>query len=227
MSHLHAAPPSLLSLCRTLAPPHSQDEALGLFSELQRQARAAPRFEAQIAAASQRVEELEEQVQELHSENQALASGHQGLGGGLRSGPGVGHGGHYADDAGLAMSALEQQLALSESARGDAQAAAEAGARENARLAAELGRLQAALDADGAGVGALSGYDKVGVLFALGVLSGVGRAATRLGGDGVGDQTGNRSSVPAAHPAYHHALFGAVLWGCGRRAGMQRAQQSR
>lgn len=46
----------------TLIP---QDEALALFHELQRQAKLGSHFESQVAAASLRVEELEDSIAQL------------------------------------------------------------------------------------------------------------------------------------------------------------------
>lgn len=105
------------------------------------------------------------QVEELQGENQALAAmqpisgaGH-GNGSGRMGGMAVGSrgdasmaamnplftGSGYADDTGLALSALEQQLHLAEVHRDEAQASLEAVGRENARLAAEVGQLRAEL----------------------------------------------------------------------------------
>lgn len=120
-----------------------QDEAVGLFNELQRQARAAPRFEAQIAAASQRVEELEEQLHELEAENQALSMTMAGPGAASAGATGASRSSanlSYAGDDNLALSALEQQLSLAENRRSEMQA-------ENARLTAEVGQLRVELAA--------------------------------------------------------------------------------
>jgi hypothetical protein len=45
-----------------------QEEATSLFSELQRQARSAPRFESQVQLASQRCDELEATITELQEQ---------------------------------------------------------------------------------------------------------------------------------------------------------------
>lgn len=45
----------------------AQDESYALFHELKRQAREAPRFEAQVAALSQAVVDLEAQVRRAHA----------------------------------------------------------------------------------------------------------------------------------------------------------------
>jgi regulator of replication initiation timing len=123
---------------------HLKDEALGLFNELQRQARQAPRFEAQITAASQRVEELEEQVHELEAENHVLAAGGTGVAAGAAMATGRATP-SYADDDNLALSAMEQQLALAESKQHELQASVESLASENARLVGEVSTLQAEL----------------------------------------------------------------------------------
>jgi hypothetical protein len=65
--------PALPSLNRPLCPSSPpQDEALALFSELQRQAAAAPRFESHVAAAVRRVDELEALVGQLQQHNEQL-----------------------------------------------------------------------------------------------------------------------------------------------------------
>ncbi len=184
-----------------------QDEAYGLFQELKRQAREAPRYEAQVQALSQAVVELEAQVHELQQENQVLAGLHPAFGataaagatggGGIRyrattlstgvstpdggmypcspdrgglgrlsedtaaAAAGGGGGGGaamtsnplYADDAGLALSAMEQQLALAEQQRVEAVRSAETLERDNVRLRQDVERLETELSSLGSSTG--------------------------------------------------------------------------
>jgi regulator of replication initiation timing len=145
-----------------------QEEALGLFQELKRQATEAPRFESQLDAATQRVLELEAQVNELEQENQTLAGVRPGLLAGSSPGSpmasqlastdasGNFYGANrtgvsqmvmhrnnlYADDAAMAASAIEQQLAVVESQAVAAKKSAEELASENVQLRREVQKLQ-------------------------------------------------------------------------------------
>lgn len=121
---------------------HLKDEALGLLNELQSQARQAPRFQAQIAAASQRVVELEEQIRELEGEIRVLTAGGAGVTAGAAM---AARRTSYADDDNLALSAMEQQMALTGGKMQEQQASLETLTSENARLAGEVSRLQAEL----------------------------------------------------------------------------------
>ncbi|KAL6755264.1 hypothetical protein V8C86DRAFT_237683 [Haematococcus lacustris] len=181
-----------------------KDEAFALAAELRRQAAMAPHFQSQVAAAQERVAELEAQVEELQSENNILAggglhlaaycadpcsahsgsgtSGHlatqqqlHGLGTSAREG-GAGAraalarggpasrspsplmlAGSYADDAGLTISAWEQQMAMKENAAVEAEARAEALRNENARLTAALNAARAAAVVTAAAAGEQAG----------------------------------------------------------------------
>jgi regulator of replication initiation timing len=147
-----------------------QNEAVGLFHELKRQAVEAPRFEAQITMAAQRVIELEAQVQELQEENQSLASLQPSVlhGTGLDvtstgmdtpvSMPDVArhsnfrpspHKAVYADDAAMTISAMEQQLALAESQATEALTSLEQLMEDNVRLRKEVQQLTQELEQRG------------------------------------------------------------------------------
>lgn len=121
-----------------------KDEAFMLLDEIKLQARDAPRFEAQLAVAARRVVELEAQVHDLHDANTVFQRLPGSLSAGFTTprsfvstppaaggGPGANtspfsHHAHpaaaglshlknvYGDDAGLAISAVEQQLALAQ-----------------------------------------------------------------------------------------------------------------
>ncbi len=137
-----------------------QEESQALLGELQRQARSAPRFKSQIQAASQRIDELEASLEQLQRENQRLA----GMGAGspeprlssvredkhpARHDPAAGGGGGFDGyaDAGLAETAVEQQLELAERQRDELQAYVDRLSQDNVRLMAEAEGLAAEVSA--------------------------------------------------------------------------------